>query len=325
MSIKDLVGAAQYTAVTKALQAAFPDPETTITESLVDACFQVAKYEWQAPSLANVNIPPLAATAAPAAPTGDFSYYLANATHTRTDAPHSSFTGRLPVVRYQLPQKGTRADAPVISTPAGELLPQDRLLTSIDTLWERFGKDKKLTFKRPKRVDVIAPPRLSGARFAAISLYLCYAKANDRGPSFYVLEAGLATGQARMLYLGRTMDGTLMYQTQYNPTAFSRPAHWYTGKLDMDMADPGEPFRLTVRVFENRPPTDQYLAVTVIYSKRSSPAMTNPFLLTIAAGARVQAIADALGVPSGLDEAMILRVIAALGQSSLFTIPPEKA
>lgn len=322
MSIKDAVGTDRYEAVRRALSATFPDAGTNIPDQLVDTAFQIAKHELNVPEFSSLKIPaPTLTVPAPAAAKA-VEYYEASATHARSAAPHSVFTGHLPLVRYRLPLHGIRATAPTIHTPAGEVLPEDRLLTSVDTLWDRYGSDKLLKFGRPARVDVIGPPRLAGARFAAITLYLCYSKQTDPGPSFYVLEAGLATGQPRMLYLCRTMSGTLLYQTQYRPSAFSRPFHWYRGKLEMAPAERGEPVRLTVDVFEKRPPADQYLRVSVQYHKRLKPLLTNPFHITIGAAARIQAIADALGVPSGLDEKFLLRIVGNL--SSLFTTIPQR-
>jgi hypothetical protein len=214
---------------------------------------------------------------------------------------------------------------PTIHTPAGDLLPVDRLNPSVDVLWATYHTDPLLKFGRPERVDMITPPRLTGARFGAISIYLCYAKQNDPGPSFYILEAGLATGQARMPFLGRTMDHTIVSQTQYKPTTFSQLYHYYVGTLSMRQDAPNEPDVLRVKVFNKQPPSDQYLSVTVEYIKRSSPLMTNPFWLTVTAGARVQAIADALGISSNLDEAWFLRLLAEADMNNLFSVPPKKS
>lgn len=322
MSIKQIVGDERYAKMRHALQAAFPDQATTITDEAVDAAFQIAKFDWNAEDLRGLQIPPLPAAAAPAVAgaAAQFEYYEARATHARTAAPHSVFTGSLPVVRFRLPDHGTTQTLPVLHSPAGDILPADRLSPSVDVLWETYRSDPKLKFGRPERVDMITPPRLGGARFSAISVYLCYAKASDAAPSFYILEAGLATGQPRMPFLGRTMDTVIVAQTQYKPTTFAEPFHYYRGKLTMQA---GEPEHLSVEVFRQKPPTDQYIHVTVEYIKLAKPLLTPPFAITVGAGARVQAIADALHIPSGLSEAWFLRLIDDLQLNKLFSVKPH--
>jgi hypothetical protein len=327
-TIQQAVGTDKYEQMRRVLKKKFPDDKAAVSDLAVDVAFQVAKHVWKAPELAHFAIPPLMA-AAPVAPQVDQAaagYYVGHATHARAAAPGSVFTGHLPLVRFQLPQRGTTQTLKPVHTPAGEVLPVDRLNPSIDVLWETYKNDPLLTFGRPERVDMITPPRLFGARFGAVSLYLCYAKASDVGPSFYILEAGLATGQPRIPFLGRTMQSEILAKTQYKPTTFSQPSHVYRGTLEMRADAPGEPQKLTVRIFEKGPPLDkQYLAVTVVYEKRATPLLTHPFLLTAEAGARVQAIADALGVPSGLDEKWFLRLIDAVSLKDLFSTPPSKS
>jgi hypothetical protein len=321
MSVKQIVGAEQYEKMRKELKAAFPDERTVVTDAVVDAAFQVAKHQWKATTLANLPIPAPAAAAPHQGP--PFQYYEALATHARVAPPFSVFTGRLPLVRFRIPDRGTAQTLEPIDTPAGRLLPSDRLAPSVDVLWATFGSDPQLQVGRPERVDMITPPRLAGARFAAISLYLCYERNADANPSFYILEAGLATGEARMPFLGRTMSSLIVAQTQYKPTTFSRRSHFYRGKLLMDAAHPGEPSLLSVEVFKHQPPSDPYLRVTVEYHKRTEPLMTNPFHITIGAAARVQAIADALGVPSELDPEWFLKLIDAVALNQLFSTPPH--
>jgi hypothetical protein len=325
MTIKQIVGDDRYDKMRRALQAAFPDQATTITDEAVDAAFQIAKFDWDAPDLRALPIPPLPAAVAPVSPAGatHFEYYEARATHARTAAPGSVFSATLPVVRFRLPDHGTTQTLPVLHSPAGDILPVDRLSPSVDVLWNTYHGDPLLKFGRPERVDMITPPRLGGARFSAISVYLCYAKATAAAPSFYILEAGLATGQPRMPFLGRTMDTVIVAQTQYKPTTFSEPYHYYRGKLAMRADAPSEPERLSVEVFRQAPPTDQYVHVTVEYVKRATPLLTPPFSITVGAAARVQAIADALHIPSELSETWFLRLLDGLELNKLFSVKPH--
>jgi hypothetical protein len=332
MSIKQAVGGERYEEMRRALRTQFPDPQTIVTDLVVDFAFQVAKHIWKSAELDQSDIPEIVQPTAAAAPGGEgVSYYIAHAMHARTAAPGSVFTGHLPVVRFRLPSHGTNQTLDTLHTPAGDILPVDRLNASIDVLWETYKNDGALrahNTTRPERVDLITPPRLHGARFSAVSVYLCYAKATDPSPTFYILEAGLATGQARMPFLGPTMSAEIIEFTQYEPTAFAKRSHIYRGTFDMRPDAPSEPLRLVVDVFrKGPPPTDQYISVRVGYEKVQTPSLTYPFLLTVEAGARVQAIADALGVPARMDTAqrLLLRLIDAVSLNALFDQVPQRA
>lgn len=323
MSVKDIVGADRYSKVKQTLEKCWPDEKAEVTDEMVDELFRLAKHEWNSEELAPLDLPK---------PTASFPkqegqkarYYLGYGTHARVAAPHSLFTGELPLVRITLPSTGTSQSLPAIQTEGGVCLPQDRLFPSIDVFWSTYADDPLLTFGRPERIDLITPPRLRGNRFGAIALYLAYAKATDPGPCFYALEAGLATGQPRIPFLGRSMDKVIVAQSNYRPTPFSGPSHWYEGRLKMRDDDPNEPEELVVDVFRQKPPKDQYMRVTVRYEKREEPVMTNPLHLTLAAGARLTAIADALGVSIDLPLQWLMRIIAKVKMDELFTVPPKK-
>lgn len=323
MSVKDKVGADRYAKVKQTLVNCWPDEKAEVTDEMVDELFRLAKHDWNSEELKAVDLPkPTASFPKQVGQTA--SYYLGYGTHARMAAPHSLFTGELPLVRISLPSEGTSMTLPDIETEGGVCLPQDRLFPSIDVFWATYGDDPLLKFGRPERIDLITPPRLKGNRFGAIALYLAYGKATDEAPCFYALEAGLATGQPRIPYLGRTMDKVIVTQSNYRPTPFSGPSHWYEGRLKMKENDPGEPDELIVGVFRQKPPKDQYLQVTVRYEKRDEPVMTNPLHLTLAAGARLTAVADALGVSIDLPLQWLMRFIAKVSMDELFTTPPQK-
>lgn len=323
MSVEDIVGADRYAKVKQTLEKCWPDEKAKVTDEMVDELFRLAKHEWNSEDLKPVDLPKPTATF-PKQQGQKASYYLGYGTHARTGAPHSLFTGELPLVRISLPNDGTSQTLPAIETEGGVCLPQDRLFPSIAVFWATYGKDTILKFGRPERVDLITPPRLKGNRFGAIALYLAYAEATDTAPSFYALEAGLATGQPRIPYLGRAMNKVIVTQSNYRPTPFSAPSHWYEGRLTMQDDDPNEPDELVVDVFRQKPPKDQYLRVTVRYEKRAEPVMTNPLHLTLAAGARLTAVADALGVSIDLPLQWLMRIIAKIKMDELFTNPPQQ-
>lgn len=321
MKIEDAVGRERYAKVRRTLERCWPDQHAVITDELVDELFRLAKHEWGSEELKHIDLP----KPTPELPKQQgkaIGYYLANATHARVAAPHSVFLGELPLVRIPLPATGTSQTAPPIETEGGVCLPTDRLFPSIEVMWARYAQRLTHLGGCPERVELITPPRLKGSRFGAVALYLGYRKTDDRAPCFFVLEAGLGTGQPRIPFLGPTMDTVIVTQTHYQPTPFSGPHHWYRGSVTMKAEDPGEPESLVVEGFRAQPPNDPYIKVTVEYEKRAEPVMTNPLHLTLAAGARLTAVADALGVPIDLPYQWLARIIAKIKRDDLFITPP---
>jgi hypothetical protein len=324
VSIKEAVGPERYAKVRQTLESCWPDDHAVVTDELVDELFLLAKHEWGSEDLKDVDLPK---------PTPELpkqqgranAYYLGRATHARVAAPHSIFLGDLPLVRVALPPTGTSHTAPPIETEGGVVLPVDRLFPSIEVMWARYAPRLAHLGGCPERVDLITPPRLKGSRFGAVALYLGYRKASDRAPCFFVLEAGLGTGQPRIPFLGPTMDTVIVAQTNYRPTPFSGPHHWYRGQLSMKADAPSEPETLIVEGFRAEPPADPYIKVTVEYEKRAEPVMTNPLHLTLAAGARLTAIADALGTSIDLPLQWLMRIIAKIKRDELFITPPQQS
>lgn len=321
MSIRDAVGAERYAKVRESLERCWPDEQAVVTDELVDELFRLAKHEWGSDDLKGIDLPK---------PTDRLAkqegrkarYYLGLATHSRVAAPHSVFIGELPMVRVSLPAEGTSQTVPAIETEGGVCLTEDRLFPSIEVMWARYGPRLVHLGGCPERVDVITPPRLKGSRFGAVALYLGFRKARDEAPCFFALEAGLATGQPRIPFLGPTMDAVIVSQTHYRPTPFSGPHHWYRGQLTMKADRPAEPQALLVEGFRAQPPDDPYIRVTVEYEPREEPVMTNPLHLTLAAGARLTAVADALGTSIDLPIQWLMRIIAKVKRDELFVTPP---
>ncbi len=212
--------------------------------------------------------------------------------------------GQLPLVRCSLPLTGdfTADPVPVIPTAIGTLQPGDRKIASVAML-------SQFTTQPAKRVDLLTPPRdtLVKARFGAIALYLCYAEANDDVPSFYILEAGTATGEARVLFIAEGMGAIVNKQTSYQPTSFSKPTNYYNGKLTMHADPPGEPDVLVVTSTDTSgqgPDAGEtpYIQITLTYQKLPGPQGYDPVGIILQAAARVGLIGKALGIDPGVPE-----------------------
>lgn len=304
MTIKEKIGDQSYERLRRLIGASFPDT-ANVTDDMVDD-FVRAMWRNYTPEMADAGIPqpeqqvqsfaeeePLSGAT--------FPMYIAHARHTRSlamgskKAMDSDFIGHLPVVRVGLPDSIPKGKEEVIKTQLGDvLLSADHLVGSIDMITEKYGDAGHLGY-RPERVDLITPARSHGARFGAIALYLGYRGLRDPAPSFYLLEAGTATGAAKVLFFGRSTDAVITQTSWYQPTPFASPKNKYRGWV---RCDGGDPISLVVEDSEPGQP-QPYINVTVQYEKVSTPPTRWPADLILEAAQRVAAIAEAMGVPSG--------------------------
>ncbi len=336
MDVKSTIGNDKYEEIRKLLQATFPGHGQLVSDDTVDG-FVRALWRDRPQVGADLGLPKpppeamasLAASPDDAATTESASYplYVANATHHRvrkmasTESFESEFLGKLPLVRVALPQSfDGMGRNPSVSTPIGTVyFSADHLVGNIDLINDKYGDPAHLGY-RPARVDLITPARLDGTRFGAIAVYLGYKNADDAAPSFYILEAGTATGKAEMLYFAPTMDYKITSLSGYQPTPFSTPEDTYHGWLTMSEADPNEPG--TMVVIANMPNLPFYIKVSVDYEP--VPALHSPWpaLITLEAAERVATIAQSMGVPSGEP---LTNVLAALGRLLPWIIEPPRS
>jgi hypothetical protein len=312
MTIRGHLGEALYEGVRKTLRAAFPGHQGQIDDSLVDSVIHELQRR-DVPGIGLLNLP-----APPAAPTQAFeSYplYVAHAQHHRvlamnSDKPfHSEFVGYLPTVRVPLPQALNLNNESVWTAIGNVDFGRDHLAGSVELLTTLFQDELGYA---PARVDLITPARVLGVRFAAIAVYLGYRNATDATPSFYVLEAGLATGQAAMLYLGPVINGTIVKRAGYTPTPFSSPDNTYTGTLEVVGDEPSQ-----LRIFSQAPGQADYIEVIVNYEAVATPPLILPVALTVEAVARVALIGKTMDVPVGMPSL----IEAALAEVAKLFIP----
>lgn len=201
---------------------------------------------------------------APAGELGALRYYRAHATHDRAFPDYDPFTGHLGMVRVALPAEQPQA----VSTAIGEVLPADHLLATVAEVRRKYGEQVEEVIDR---VDVITPARLHGARFAAISVYLGYTGGRPT-PSFYVLEAGLATGQAKILYFAPRIDFRILSYSGYRPTPFADSDHVYTARLTVVGDNP-----LLLQIHAHRDAgTRPYMRIAALFEESKRPDTTWP-------------------------------------------------
>ena len=188
-------------------------------------------------------------------------YYDAEARHVRKDPPgYDDFVGHLQMVRVTLPEETpTNFD-----TEYGTVEPQDHLLATLKEARQEYGHALPYEINR---LDLVTPARFWGTRFGAISVYLGYEEPAQE-PTFYILEGGTATGEARVTYFADKMDDVIYNYAGYKPTPFSSPVNAYTGTLSLSG---DRPRRLTVasrQLNKLRP----YMHLIVDFKERDVPA-----------------------------------------------------
>jgi len=220
----------------------------------------LAQYE------AAADLPPLEKSTVARPATDKGRYYWARATHARKEPDgFPAFVGELAMARVTLP---ARIPQP-FKTSIGHVLPGDHL---VDTVLEANQKYARFLSQPIGRLDLITPPR-QGVRFGAISVLLGYASPTAAAPFCYILEAGTATGQPKVLYLGKTIDSTINAYSGYQPTPFACPSHAYTGQLTLSGDDPAT-LRVTSRTVEGGQSQPPYIDVTVEFALQTGSIST---------------------------------------------------
>lgn len=296
MTSKIALGTEAFEKIRTTIQKAFPDQKNQVTDELVLAVVEELRRR-NLPGTEKLDLPPTPSGPARAPRTdADFPLYVAVAQHRRVLAMDSSetfnseFVGHLPTVRVPLPQALDYQNTS-LDTQIGQVdFARDHLAGSVELFSKLFSPDLGYA---PARVDLITPARALDVRFAAVAIYLGYRNTTDSVPSCYVLEAGLATGQAAMLYLGATMDTVIVQPSGYQPTPFASPANTYTGQLTMQGDEPG-----TLVIRANAANLPFYIEVEVTYESVTSDD-TLPIFLTVEAIERVAAIGEKMGVDTG--------------------------
>jgi hypothetical protein len=306
------LGPQKYAAIRAALSRAFPS--ANVTDEIIAAVAEIVKVHPK-PGSGGANAMDQAPVARPVREK-DHRLYLGKATHHRVKSMppasrpmQSEFMLALPMVRVQLPESLT-AESAVVATEIGDVdLRTDHLLGSVDLVAEKYGGAGYLG-ARPERVELITPARSLNSRFGAIAVYLGYRKKGDRAPWFYLLEAGTATGNAKMIYFSPDMKPIKSVTSYYLPTPFVTMRNTYSGGIVMKPApNDDEPDKLIV---ESRAPgeKDPYITVTVVYERAPKMDLPVPIELTADAGARVAVIAEAMGLRSAEE---LEPVLAGLG------------
>jgi hypothetical protein len=328
--------------IQKVLKAAFPDPLVEIGEAVIDVAVAAMQMGWRTEyqdafgvtrpdSPVNVLLDAGAALIATISPTTDAIYYVGHATHLRHVPFTDQFVAHLPHVRIRLPEAGE----PAIDTGAGGgiVYAGDHMIFNVAMMNDYLEDQSLLTGEHleVERVDLITPARIAGARFAAVAVYLLYRNAADALPVGYVLEGGMATGQARTLYYAPGMT-PIVRRSFYQPTPSSSAKNYYRG--DFRLAPPNQLSTeaspeavLKIEAFRANPIKDPtvlpYHTTTVRFERVSTPALVFPALLTLQAACRVALIEHTMGreLP---DVGPLTGLLAELGRQLPWDVLPQE-
>lgn len=318
-------GAEKYEAVRRALSRAFPS--SPISDHVVDGVVLLLRGDHpRSGGGATAKIETDRAPLERPVRAKEHQLYLGYANHHRVKSPppdvrpmQSEFTMVLPLVRVTLPER-LEPGRTVIATEIGDVdLSLDHLLGSLDLIAAKYGGAEYLG-QRPARVDLVTPARDARWRFGAIAVYLGYRHLGDRQPSFYMLEAGKASGDSKMIYFSPDMKPILHATSYYTPTAFVTMSNTYSGTLSMRPSpNQDEPAQLVIQSYTPNA-TEPYITVTVDYQRKDAFGLAMPIEITLDAAARVALIAKTMG----LDHAEELQpVLSEIGKTMHWTEYPR--
>lgn len=175
----------------------------------------------------------------------EFKYYDAKANHRRslgiqpTRPVSSSFDATLRMVRVPLPRYADKGNQKIRTKIGLVDLKRDHLLNSIDAVINKYvGFEQWQVSYIPEKVELITSARYLNVRFGAIAVYLGYRYKNDSVPSFYILEAGTAQGEAKSLFFSNKMEQIIAGPARYKATPFSSKKNRYRGQLRMKENEP---------------------------------------------------------------------------------------
>lgn len=297
--IKKALGESKFEEMRGLIRRTFPDARGQITDALVEQVVKALPGEARAAlGVADVALDAVEAVTdaviqqvAGAQPATGFgvTYYVAHAKHERDGAGAHAFVGVLPMVRLRLPD----TEPADVATAFGIVFAGDHKVHTRALVQQKYGD--YLDFE-VATVYLTTPARYLGARFGAIATYELFdVHGLRRG---WILEAGMATGEAVMLYCSPS-GLPITRKAQYWPTPFSSGEHYYRGEASFDEAGPA---RLTVAVCspEELVRRAAHVTVTVHYEPAEDPSPLFPSKLTAEAGLRVAAIAVARGTDNPL-------------------------
>lgn len=220
-------------------------------------------------------------------------YYWVEASHRRKHpSDYLPFVGRLAMARVTLPARSPET----FRTALGTIEPEDHLIATVDEANQKFPSHLGAPLAR---VDVITPLR-QGLRFGALSVYLGYHDPAQL-PSCYILEAGTATGQPKVLFLGKTLDAVINQYSGYKPTPFSCPDNAYTGRLHVEGDSPKQ-LQIKARKILNGESQPHYIELMISFTEQTKTLRNVWAGVVLAEAALIVWLQQQRGLPDGCEK-----------------------
>ncbi|MCA9682470.1 MAG: hypothetical protein KC457_09770 [Myxococcales bacterium] len=250
---------------------------------------------------------------------GLHTLYAITARHHRLKPFDSDWAGHCQAVRVTIP--ATIAEDAPIWTYLGVVKREDHLAFSVEEIVAGY---ETAFGTRPTvaRVDLITGARHYDLdRFAPLSVFLAYAKVDDKIPSFYVYESGSALGAPAKLYWAKDLDYLITDSAGFQFTPFARTQNTYRGKLIMNRAKT-EPAMISISISLDEDGQREYMNLSASYEVVQPGPVVWPITVQIQAAMRVFAIAQGMGCDLDLWE----WGLGQLARSTLewFSEPPQR-
>jgi hypothetical protein len=220
-------------------------------------------------------------------------YYWVEAAHSRKRPDdYHPFVGRLAMARVTLP-----ATTPeTYRTALGTIEPGDHLIATVHEANQKFARNLGHPLER---VDVITPLR-QGLRFGALSVYLGYKDAAQR-PSCYILEAGTATGQPKVLFLGKSLETSINQFSGYKPTPFSCSDNAYLGRIHFEGDSPKQ-LHIKARKILNNVSQPHYMELMITFTEQTETLKNVWAGVVLAEAALIVWVRQQRGLPDGCEK-----------------------
>jgi hypothetical protein len=191
---------------------------------------------------------------------GDWSLYTCQSIHNRDKPKKENHDGIINWVRVTLPEHEPPLFHPRkndIKTPIGWVRAADHLAFSNDAIRKYVFNDnypngvdhpgEHQQLPEFKRMDLITPARYDLVRFAPLAIFIAYEEWESTTPLFYILEAGNALGQAKVMFASSpNLDRPILMESGYKPTPFSCAHNFYLSKAAFDKMDP---IHISIKIF----------------------------------------------------------------------------
>ena len=120
-------------------------------------------------------------------------------------------------------------------------------------------------------------------------------------PICYILEAGTARGQPKVLFLGKTLDAVINQFSGFKPTPFSSPDNAYTGRLHVEGDNPKQ-LHIKARKILNGASQPHYMELMISFTEQTTTLRNVWAGVVLAEAALIVWLHQQRGLPDGCEK-----------------------